>query len=65
MGINLQAQPAPEAAIELAKAQEIVAVTTRTVACDGGGLLGHPKIFLNLVSLSSGRQSPSPVCWSC
>lgn len=52
VGINLQAQPTPEAAIELVKAQEVVTVATRTVACDGGGLLGHPKIFINLVSPS-------------
>ena len=27
---------------------ETVAVQTKTVACDGGGALGHPRVFLNM-----------------
>jgi len=27
---------------------ETVVTDTQTVACDGGGALGHPKVFLNL-----------------
>ena len=27
---------------------ETVSVETRTVACDGGGALGHPRVFLNI-----------------
>ncbi|MFQ5954841.1 MAG: zinc-finger domain-containing protein [Kiloniellales bacterium] len=27
---------------------ETVLVETRTVACDGGGALGHPRVFLNM-----------------
>lgn len=27
---------------------ETVRVETRTVACDGGGALGHPRVFLNI-----------------
>ena len=27
---------------------ETIPVETRTVACDGGGPLGHPRVFLNI-----------------
>ena len=27
---------------------EITEVDTREVACDGGGVLGHPKVYLNM-----------------
>ena len=27
---------------------ETVRVETRTVACDGGGALGHPRVFLSI-----------------
>jgi len=27
---------------------ETVSVDTRTVACDGGGALGHPRVFLSI-----------------
>ncbi len=27
---------------------EIIEVDTPTVACDGGGALGHPKVYLNM-----------------
>lgn len=27
---------------------ETVQVESKTVACDGGGELGHPRVFLNL-----------------
>jgi uncharacterized Zn-finger protein len=27
---------------------ETVTVDTRTVACDGGGALGHPRVFLSI-----------------
>lgn len=27
---------------------EILTVNTRTVACDGGGALGHPRVYLNM-----------------
>ncbi len=27
---------------------ETIPVETRTVACDGGGSLGHPRVFLNM-----------------
>jgi uncharacterized Zn-finger protein len=27
---------------------ETVRVETRTVACDGGGASGHPRVFLNI-----------------
>lgn len=29
---------------------ETIEVTKREVACDGGGALGHPKVFLNMGS---------------
>jgi uncharacterized Zn-finger protein len=27
---------------------EILYVTERVVACDGGGALGHPRVFINM-----------------
>lgn len=30
------------------KPPEILRVDTKTVACDGGGALGHPRVFLNM-----------------
>jgi len=39
---------------------ETIAVTTATVACDGGGgPLGHPKVFLNL---GAEREIDCPYC---
>ncbi|KAJ3221802.1 hypothetical protein HK099_003096 [Clydaea vesicula] len=49
--IDLAAQPKPLAAIELINAEPIKIVHERVVACDGGGgALGHPKVYINLVS---------------
>jgi uncharacterized Zn-finger protein len=31
-----------------AQAVEIIEVETDRVGCDGGGALGHPKVYLNL-----------------
>jgi len=28
---------------------EVIEVEDTVVACDGGGVLGHPRVFLNLV----------------
>ncbi len=30
------------------EAPEVVEVTERNVSCDGGGTLGHPKVFLSM-----------------
>ena len=54
VGIDLSAQPRPLAAIELLKQQSITLVKARSVECDGGGLLGHPNVFINLVIESGG-----------
>ena len=27
---------------------EIIEVDSREIACDGGGALGHPRVFLNI-----------------
>lgn len=48
-GIDILSQPQPLAAIELLKQQPVTKVQARNVACDGGDLLGHPKVFINLV----------------
>lgn len=48
---SLEAQPNPPAAIELAKSEPVVMVEKRVTFCDGDGLLGHPRVFINLVSL--------------
>lgn len=38
---------------------EIIAVDSRTVACDGGdGALGHPRVFLRI----AGEQVMCPYC---
>jgi uncharacterized Zn-finger protein len=38
---------------------EIITVTSRTVACDGGdGALGHPRVFLTIAD----RQILCPYC---
>lgn len=38
---------------------EIVEVTDTTVACNGGGALGHPRVFLNL---GAGGAVDCPYC---
>jgi len=48
------APPAPPAA-------ETITVTDTTAACDGGGALGHPRVFLTLVN---GRVV-CPYCSRC
>ncbi|KAL1919952.1 uncharacterized protein VTP21DRAFT_1884 [Calcarisporiella thermophila] len=48
-GIDMAAQPAPLAAIELIAAEPIRYVDTRIAVCDGGeGALGHPRVYINL-----------------
>ncbi|KAI8801719.1 NADH:ubiquinone oxidoreductase 18.4kD subunit [Cladochytrium replicatum] len=43
-------QPNPLSALELINSQPVVQVHKRIVACDGGGgALGHPKVYINLV----------------
>ena len=43
-----------------AQVQEIVEVSETEVACDGGGgVLGHPRVFLNM---GEGRQVECPYC---
>ena len=54
-GIDLSLQPNPAAAIELLKEQPAIHVNGRKVSCDGGGDLGHPKVYINLVYLSNNR----------
>ncbi len=50
--VSLDKQPAPAAAIELISAVPINRVKERIIACDGGGgPLGHPKIYINLVKV--------------
>ncbi|CCJ28213.1 unnamed protein product [Pneumocystis jirovecii] len=41
-------QPQPESAIELIANIPIKFSNQRVVSCDGGGKLGHPKIYINL-----------------
>lgn len=49
---NLATKPTPLAAIELIKASKVTTVTKRVVSCDGGGgALGHPKVYINLVCI--------------
>ena len=54
--VALDKQPAPAAAIELIAAVPVKQVKERIVACDGGGgALGHPKIYINLVKQKSNK----------
>lgn len=55
-GVELGAQPSPLAAIELLKEDPVIIVSGRAVACDGDGLLGHPKVFINLVGSALGGR---------
>lgn len=49
--VELNKQPNPAPAIELIEKVPINYVNENIVACDGGGEnLGHPKIYINLVS---------------
>ncbi|KAL9018911.1 MAG: hypothetical protein Q9185_003823 [Variospora sp. 1 TL-2023] len=42
-------QPQPQAAIELIHKQPVRWTKQRVVSCDGGGgVLGHPRIFINV-----------------
>jgi uncharacterized Zn-finger protein len=41
----------PEGAAPDTATSEIIAVSQRTVACDGGiGPLGHPRVFMTIVN---------------
>jgi len=40
-------------------APEVIVVETRRIACDGGGALGHPKVFLEM---GQGREVECPYC---
>jgi uncharacterized Zn-finger protein len=50
--VDISAQPNPKAAIEMIKETPIVMVDDRAAACDGDGLLGHPRVYINLVRKS-------------
>lgn len=41
-------QPSPIPAQHYIQEEPVIKVKDRRVACDGGGILGHPKIFINL-----------------
>lgn len=48
--VDISKQPYPAPAIELIAKTPIIQVHEHIVACDGGGgKLGHPKIYINLV----------------
>lgn len=58
--INLERQPKPLAAIKLIEQAPVREVAERVVSCDGGGgPLGHPKIYINLVPAYTNSQSVS------
>lgn len=51
--VDLNKQPNPKPAIDLISKYPIVQVHEHIVACDGGGgSLGHPKIYINLVKFT-------------
>lgn len=49
-GVDIGTQPKPLAGIDLTSKTPIEIVESRVVSCDGGGALGHPRIYINLVS---------------
>ncbi|KAI0735148.1 zinc-finger domain-containing protein [Earliella scabrosa] len=44
----MELQPNPLSAMEMINKEPIRVVHGRKAVCDGGGPLGHPKIFINL-----------------
>ncbi|KAI0825113.1 zinc-finger domain-containing protein [Trametes gibbosa] len=44
----MELQPNPLSAMEMISQEPIRVVNGRKAVCDGGGPLGHPKIFINL-----------------
>jgi|GEM_PF-503338 uncharacterized Zn-finger protein len=53
-------RPTTSGSITMAQEQETIIVTSRTVACDGGGgALGHPKTFYTI------GEAGSVVCGYC
>jgi uncharacterized Zn-finger protein len=40
-------------------APEVIVVEKRRIACDGGGALGHPKVFLEM---GQGSEVECPYC---
>lgn len=38
----------PAAVPEAPRIEDEITVTARRIACDGGGALGHPRVWLNL-----------------
>lgn len=44
---------------EIPAPPEIIEVETTEVACDGGGALGHPRVFLNM---GEAREVECPYC---
>ncbi|KAF9362009.1 hypothetical protein BGX34_006789, partial [Mortierella sp. NVP85] len=47
--VDIDAQPQPQAAIDLIAEEPIRFVETRRARCDGGGgALGHPAVWINL-----------------
>jgi uncharacterized Zn-finger protein len=40
-------------------APEVIVVEKRRIACDGGGALGHPKVFLEM---GQGMDVECPYC---
>jgi hypothetical protein len=51
--IHRKAQPQPLSAQSLIKQTPVEIVDANFIYCDGGSYLGHPRIFINLVALSS------------
>lgn len=50
--VNIEKQPSPTPAIELISKVPVIELHENIVACDGGGgKLGHPKIYINLVRI--------------
>ena len=50
--VNIKKQPNPTPAIDLISNVPVIEVHENIVACDGGGgKLGHPKIYINLVMI--------------
>ncbi|KAJ3003996.1 UNVERIFIED_CONTAM: hypothetical protein HDU68_005392 [Siphonaria sp. JEL0065] len=60
---NMALQPNPVAAIDLIAAVPVTLVAGRKASCNGGGgALGHPRVFFNLVRSDDGQAIACSYC---
>lgn len=50
--IDVNSQPNPVPSVEILKNDGPIVSKSKVVACEGRPLVGHPKVFINLVLFS-------------